>query len=160
MKTLSLSTGKLFELAQVMDSIPVSELQTTKDIRLASSLVRDLRAACGDYGEKKADFDVKTTELAKPFQEQYNSEVSTNDKMTEVEKKAFAKKLDEELMAAIKEKYGAELTAIEERAQTVVTAELSDEKFAKLKELFEKHATKFYIVKSVYLDVADALGIE
>lgn len=160
MKSLSLSTGKLFELSQVMDSIPVSDLQTTKDVRLASSIVRDLRAACGDYGEKKADFDVKTVALAKPYQERYNTEVTENEKMSEIEKKLLAKKYDEQLMAEIKETYGAEYTALEEQAQTVVTAEISDEKFARLKELFDKYAARFYVVKSVYLEVADALGLE
>lgn len=157
MKTLTLPIGKLYELATVIDAVPVSELVTSKDIRLTTNLVKDLRAPCGEYGEKKTNFDVVVEEMAKPFRERYTLE---SDKMDTTQKKEFAKLLDTELAEQIKAQRGDELKAIEETALSEITVELGDEKFAKLKELFEKHGSKFYIIKSVYNEVADALGVE
>ena len=158
MRDVKLSKQRMYELALVIDSIPVADLATIKDIRLTASLVKDLKDVCKEYAQQSDDFYEKVRAVAKPYQDKYNVEVK--DLAEEVDRKALAARLDAQLDAEVESKFPGEKEALEAMSKSDVIASLSDEKFGKLKELFEKHGVKMYRVRDVVVEISDALGIE
>ena len=159
MKNLKLKAVRIQELATVVDAIPLKDLLTAKDIRLASSIVKDLLAAIPDLAAASSTFDTKKVEIFKAnnYVQRYNEESALL--ATQEEKEALAKKIDQEFNAVIAKELVAEAEAVKTQCEPMIEAELGDEKFAKLKEVFEKFAHDMYRSKEAYLEVADALEL-
>lgn len=158
MHEVSLPMLRLMELTSVVDSLSMQQIGSTiKDIRLATKMVEDLKAVCKPYAEKSDVFNRKQAELIKPYQDEF---MMKKESLSDQELKALEADVNARFAKESEEKYGEERKAIEEEGKQVVKVELSDEKFTKLKELFEKYAAEKYLRKDVLVEVADALGIE
>ena len=152
MKEFKLPLLRVYELTSVIDSIQPKDLGDLKSIRLAAGIVNDLKTLLKDYAEKSDALAQKQLEILKPYQEEYKAK----GELSEEEAKKFAAELDARFQAEVKEKFGTEQLALNEQGQAETAVELGDEKFGKLKELFEKNTDK-YLKKEVLLIVADAL---
>lgn len=157
MRDVSLPLARLFELSVVVDSIPLKELGTAKDVRLVNNLVKDIRESCKGYADLQEALFSKQAECAKKYQEEY---AAKQEALDEEGRKVLSADLDRHLNIEIKEKFGAEREALEEEGKVELKVELGDEKFSKLKEVFEKYGVEKYLNKEVYIQVADAFGIE
>ena len=134
--------------------IQPKDLGDLKSIRLAAGIVNDLKALSKEYAEKQDVLTSKQLALLKPFQEEYNAK----GEMSKEEKEKFAKEIDAKYQIMVREELGEEIQALNDAGQAEMVFELGDEKFDKLKELFEKNTDK-YLKKDVLLQVADALGV-
>ena len=159
MQSFALPMQRVYELVTVVDSIPLKDLGTIKDIRLTTNLIKDLRDTCTEFATKNEDLAVKQAEIAKKYQEEY-AEKRDSGEVSEAELKVLAREMDEKLNAEIKEKLGTETEVLQSEGEAEVKVDLSDEKHSKLKELFSKYAAEKYLSKKVFIQVADALGAE
>lgn len=157
MQKLKLPAIRLYELSTVIDNIPPKELADLKEIRLATGIVKDLQDACKDYSEKVIALNLKINNVFKGYQERFAKELMSLDATA---KDVLAKEIDAEFQAETSKKFKAETKAVSKSALEECEAELSDEKMAKLKEIFEKKGKDVYLKKDILLKVADALGIE
>lgn len=157
MKTISLSLLRLYELAHVIDSVELKSLGIVKDIRLTSNLVKDLKGACKEYAEKRDILTGKQVEIAKEFQKIFQERIVG---IGEKEKNELVKELDEQLQKKINDTLGDEMKQLDRDGEVPTGVELADEKHKKLCELFEKYGGEKYLRKDVYIEVADALGLE
>ncbi len=155
MKEFKLPLLRVYELTSVIDAIQPKDLGDMKSIRLAAGIVNDLKEALKDYAEKSDALAQKQTELLKPYQAEYTAAGA----LSEDEGKKLAADIDVRFQAEVQAKFGEEIKAMNELGKTETTISIGDEKFTKLKELFEKNTDK-YLKKEVLLIVADALGIE
>lgn len=159
MQSFTTKLVRVAELTGVIDSIAPKDLGTMKDIRLATGLVKDLQEASKEYFEKMTSVQLAQMAIVKPFQDQYKEQIVGK---TEEEVKMITAKLDAELKAALakyEEDHKDDMKAFDEFGLKEVTVELGDEKFAKLKELFEKFGADKYLKKDACVEMADALKI-
>jgi len=157
MQKVKLIAIRFHELATVIDSVPLSELKTTKEIRLSTNLVKDIVEGIKDYTEVFQSLQSKKLTLLPKYRlmfDQLPQEMST------AEKDAEAAKLNNELEAEAKQLFPEESAKLEEFATKELEIELSDEKMELLKSLFNTYGAKSYKSKAAYVQVADALGIE
>lgn len=157
MKTFSLPAIRLAELVSVVDAIPPKDLGDLKSIRLSVGIVNDLKAALKDYSEKSEALTVLSVDLMKPYQEKFNAFLGTNP--TKEAQDNFAKDLDKDFQAELNSKFATEIKALDEAGKVVVSVELGEEKFSKLKEFFTKYGPERYLNKKIFVEVADALGL-
>jgi len=156
MKQIKLANIRVYELSTVIDNIAPKDLANLKDIRLASSIVKDLRDSCKEYSDKASDLSVKQQAVFKSYQEEASDKVK---EMNKEEQDKFLQELNGKFQNEINEKFKTEAEELNELANKECTVELSDEKHDKLVSFFEKYATAFYLKKDVLLLVAEALGI-
>jgi hypothetical protein len=158
MQSFSLPTVRVYELATVIDSLEPKVLQDLKSIRLANGIVNDLKQVVKPFADKNDSILARQLDLLKPYQEEYKQADAAGFANEEV-KQAFAKDLDARYQKEVNEKFKEEVDALNLTGKELITVELSDEKFSKLKELFEKHSAEKYLKKDVLVEVADALKI-
>jgi len=156
MKEVKLSSIRIYELAAVVDSVPLKEYATIKDIRLASNVVKDLKSACKEFSDEADKLSIKKNEVIKKYQEDFQK---NGVKLEGEEKDKFVKDLDTRLNAELEEKFGKEQEVLDASGMEIKTFELGDEKYEFLKAQFEKYAKERYLKKDVLLEVAEALGI-
>lgn len=157
MQSFSLPTIRVYELATVIDSLEPKVLGDLKSIRLATGIVNDLKLVVKPFADKNDSILARQLEAMKPFQQEYNDGEKAFE--TEEEKKAFAKAIDARYQEVIGKQFTEEITALNATGKELIQVELSDEKFSKLKELFEKHSAEKYLKKDILVEVADALKI-
>jgi len=160
MQKIKLQSIRIVELTNVVDAISSKDLSTVKDVRLNVNLVEDLRKANQALTTMVEDFNVKRDAILKPYQQEY---VEKSQGLEEEEAKALSAELDKKMNEEQKEVLLATKPAqeaIEAASKEVVEFELSDDKFAKLKEWVEKFGVAKFSNKKAFLEVCDALNIE
>jgi len=165
MQEVKLSAVRLLELEQIMDSVSPRELTSVKDIRLNVGLVNDLHEVNKELSTLASDLNVKRAELLKPYQEEFRkrSEVKVVEgeierEQTEDEKKEISDELDAKFAEAYS--FEEDLKNINDLGKKEVIFEISEEKYAKLKEWFVKFGLDKYQNKKICVEICDALRIE
>jgi len=147
----------MYELSTVVDAISPKDLANLKDIRLCAGIVKDLQESCKNYTDQMIELNAKQMALIKPYQVVF---AEKSKEMTEEEKKKFADEENVKYQAEVKEKLAKEFKTIKEEEVKEIEANLSEDKFTKLQEVFSKYSVQFYTNKLAMLEVADALGVE
>lgn len=163
MKEFKLPAIRVNELASVVDSIKLSELETTKDIRITNGLVKDLRKSLTPLIEADEKLLEVINSQAKEVKENFQKEVSerlSDETLSEDQKRAVVAEANNRFNAEMALKFPAETQAMKDANQAELTVSLGNDEFEKLKQLFEKYGIKMYLNKEAYLQVADALEVE
>ena len=149
MVKVALSKRGVDNLAKFVDSVEIASLKTTKDIRVASNIVKDLVESIDDYLKMLGEHRDKQTAVFKKHRDLYLA-------LPEEEKEDKKKESDQ----AMKEEMDAlDISDLKAHQKMEIEFELGDDKHVKLKELFETYGTDKYQDKDAYLEVADALEV-
>lgn len=145
------------ELVTITDSIPLKEIENTKDVRQLGELSKVLRVAAGEAVVELENIQKMQNELVNRFKKEFEEATST---ITEEEDK---KKVQEELTAKMNNEFNNTMqpliSNLEEQFKEKVDVELSNELLEKLKWVFDKYGIKSYTNRAAFLEVADALGV-
>lgn len=144
----------MYELSTVIDSIPPKDLQTLKDIRLAAAIAKELQDSCKEYTEKVIAVNLKQQEVLKKYQAELKLEGLSKEEQEKIIAETNLKFQEE-----VGNKYGKEIMEANKFGEKECECELADDKFSKLKEIFEKYAVGFYTKKEALLIVAEALEL-
>lgn len=150
MTNLKLTKKGFDNLARFVDSIPVADLKTSKDIRLSINTTKDLNEANKEYLDMVQEYSDKQMVVFKKHKELYVA--LPEEEKSDEKQKEFQKEMNKEL---------DELDTKELEAQhpMELEAELGNDKMAKLKEWFEAYGSSKYTEKEGYIEVADALEL-
>ena len=156
-KSIKLGAQRVYELSTVIDAISPKELSVLKDIRLSAGIVKDLQNSCKEFSDKSNDLSVKQQQILRKYQEELQPKIKD---LAKEDQDKLLNETNVKFQAEINEKYGEEFKAMQEAGKAECTIELSDEKYEKLKDLFNKFAIQQYTKKDALLEVASALEIE
>lgn len=149
MTKFKLSKRGVDNLSKFMDSIPMADFKTAKDVRLVTNIMKDLNESIADYHEMLEEYKTKQTEIFKKHRDAFLA-------LPEEERDAKKPSADEAMKKEMDEIDTSELEAHQEM---VIEVELGGDKYEKLKTLFNEHGTNRYQDKNAYLEVADALDL-
>lgn len=156
-KSVKLKANRLYELSTVVDDIQPKELANLKDIRLASSLVKDLQEGAKEFSDKRNDLSVKQQAILKAYQERIQPLLKD---LSKEEQDKLAADENVKFQVEVNEKFSKDFIALDKLGNTECTVELSDEKHDKLCDFFRRFAIGKYINKNALLEVMESLGIE
>jgi hypothetical protein len=163
MYKFELSALAASELSAFFDVLPLNAVGDVKTLRLVSNGAKDLQDQNKEFGELFADIQKRQSEFLKPHQEEIEALKKTV-KPEDESKESFEARLAmlvqikvADINGLLKEKFADDNKTYEEAREKRVALSLSDDKFDKLKEIFEAKALEVFQNKKVLVEIVEGL---